>query len=93
MSINKHEALVLILQPQQQTCKLTCEHAAWQRRTGSHLESQLLWFGLQQLLHSVYLTGLGALRCCRKHVHVGHNHLQHLEAFKPYSMLSTSIHT
>lgn len=76
LSTQQRYALVL-LSTRPQLCDHTCEHTAWKRRSGGHLESQLLGLGLQQRLHPVNLTGLGTIRCCCMHVYVGHNHLKH----------------
>jgi hypothetical protein len=90
LSTRQHYALVLLCK-QPLLWVHTCEDTAWKRRTGGHLESQLLRLGLQQRLHPINLTGLGTMRCCCMHVYVGHNHLQH--SISKDSMLAIECQT
>ena len=54
----------------------TCEHAAGQRRTSCHLQSQLLRLACEQRLHPIQLTRLVALRCGCQHIDICNNYLQ-----------------
>ena len=55
----------------------TCENATRHLWSGSHLEPQLLGFGLQQGLHSVHLAWLASVWQDCVHVDIRHYHLQH----------------